>query len=151
MHTFLGHLSRAHNLLEQILDLAIIETGLSSQELLVMQVAFEADEPSIAAILRSTGLRPTTLSSLLTRLERRGYVHRQRGSRDGRSRLLIVTLPGQQATRIAWSLQLGFEQKLGDPERRHEDLDVLNAVAREISLLAPAAIDPEDGLPIATA
>ena len=151
MRTFLGTLSRAHNLLEQLLDAAIIETGLSSRELLVMQVAIEADEPSISAILRSTGLRPSTLSSLLTRLERRGYLRRVRGSRDGRSRLLIVTLPGQRATRIAWSLQLEFEQKLGDPERRRDDLDVLNAVAREISLLAPPAIDPEDGLPIATA
>jgi DNA-binding MarR family transcriptional regulator len=151
MRTFLGTLSRAHSLLEQLLDAAIIETGLSSRELLVMQVAIEADEPSIAAIQRSTGLRPSTLSSLLTRLERRGYVRRVRGSRDGRSRLLVVTLPGQQATRIAWSLQLEFEQKLGDPERRNQDLDVLIAVAREISLLAPPAIDPEDGLPIATA
>jgi DNA-binding MarR family transcriptional regulator len=151
MRTFLGCLSRAQYLLEQLLDAAIIETGLTSRELLVMQVAIEADEPSIAAILRSTGLRQSTLSSLLTRLERRGYIRRVRGSRDGRSRLLIVTLPGQQATRIAWSLQLEFEQKLGDPERRRDDLDVLNSVAREISLLAPPAIDPEDGLPIATA
>ena len=151
MRTFLGTISRAHNLLEQLLDAAIIETGLSSQELLVMQVAIEADEPSIAVILRSTGLRPSTLSSLLTRLERRGYIHRVRGSRDGRSRLLLVTLPGQQATRIAWSLQLEFELKLGEPERRHQDLEVLHAVAREISLLGPPATDPEDGLPIATA
>jgi len=151
MRTFLGTLSRAHNLLEQLLDAAIIETGLSSQELMVMQVAIEADEPSIAVILRSTGLRPSTLSSLLTRLERRGYLHRARGSRDGRSRLLIVTLPGQQATRIAWSLQLELEQRLGEPERRQQDLDILHAIAREISLLGPPTIDPEDGLPIATA
>jgi DNA-binding MarR family transcriptional regulator len=151
MRTFLGSISRAHNLLEQVLDATIIETGLSSQELLVMQVVIEAEEPSIAVILRSTGLRPSTLSSLLTRLERRDYIHRVRGSRDGRSRLLVVTLPGQQATRIAWALQLELERKLGEPERRHEDLDMLNAIAREISLLAPPAIDPEDGLPIATA
>ena len=66
-----------------------------------MRVAIEADEPSIAVIMQSTGAtRPSALSSLLTRLERRGYIHRVRGSRDGRSRLLVVTLPGQQATRI---------------------------------------------------
>jgi DNA-binding MarR family transcriptional regulator len=151
MRTFLGSLSRAHNILEQILDATIIETGLSSTELLVMQVVMTADEPSVAAVLRSTGLRRSTLSSLLTRLERRDYLHRVRGSRDGRSRLLIVTLPGQQATRIAWSLQLELEEQLGEPERRNLDLGVLDAVAREISLLAPPAIDPEDGLPIATA
>jgi DNA-binding MarR family transcriptional regulator len=151
MRTFLGTLSRAHNLLEQALDATIIETGLSASELLVMQVAFEADEPSVGVILRSTGLRPSTLSSLLKRLERRGYIKRVRGSRDGRSRLIAVTLPGQQATRIAWSLQLDLERKLGEPERMIQDLDILHAIAREISLLAPPAIDPEDGLPIATA
>ena len=151
MRTFLSTLSRAHNLLEQVLDATIIETGLSASELLVMQVAIEADEPSVAVILRSTGLRPSTLSSLITRLERRGYVRRVRGSRDGRSRLIAVTLPGQQATRIAWSLQLDLERKLGEPERTNQDLDLLHAVAREISRLAPPAIDPEDGLPIATA
>jgi DNA-binding MarR family transcriptional regulator len=151
MRTFLGTLSRAHNLLEQLLEATIIETGLSASELLVMQVALEADEPSTALILRSTGLRPSTLSSLLTRLERRGYVHRRRGGRDGRSWLVEATLPGDRATRIAWSLQLALERKLGDPERRNRDLEILHAVAREISLLAPPAIDPEDGLPIATA
>ena len=58
MRTYLAALSRAHNLLEQLLEATIIETGLSASELLVMQVAFEADEPSIGVILRSTGLRP---------------------------------------------------------------------------------------------
>ena len=47
MRTYLAALSRAHNLLEQLLEATIIETGLSASELLVMQVAFEADEPSI--------------------------------------------------------------------------------------------------------
>jgi DNA-binding MarR family transcriptional regulator len=151
MRTFLGTLSRARNLLEQRLEATIIETGLSASELLVMQVAIDADEPSIGAIVASTGLPPSTVSSLLTRLERRNYIHRVRGSRDGRSRLLVVTLPGQQATRIAWSLQVELERKLGEPERLRKELDMLEAIAREISLLARPAIDPEDGLPIATA
>ena len=67
MRTYLATLSRAHDLLEQLLEATIIETGLSASELLVMQVAFEAEEPSIGVILRSTCLRPTTLSSLLRR------------------------------------------------------------------------------------
>jgi hypothetical protein len=44
-----------------------------------------------------------------------------------------------------------LEERLAEPERRNLDLGVLDAVAREISLLAPPAIDPEGGLPIATA
>jgi DNA-binding MarR family transcriptional regulator len=151
MRTYLSTLSRAHNVLEQVLEATMIETGLSASELLVMQVAIEAEEPSIGVILQSTGLRPSTLSSLLTRLERRNYIHRERGSRDARSRLIILTLPGQPATRIAWSLQLELERQLGEPNQRNQDLDVLHIVAREISRLAPPALDPADGLPIATA
>jgi DNA-binding MarR family transcriptional regulator len=151
VRTYLATLGRAHNLLEQLLEATIIETGLSASELLVMQVAFEAGEPSIGVILRSTGLRPSTLSSLLRRLERRGYIHLVPGSRDGRSRLVEVTLPGQQATRIAWSLHLELERSLGEPSQRDHDLEMLLTVARRISLLAPPAIDPADGLPIATA
>jgi DNA-binding MarR family transcriptional regulator len=151
MRTYLSTLNRAKNLLEQLLEATIIETGLSASELLVMEVAFEAQEPSIGVILRSTGLRPSTLSSLLSRLKRRGYIRLVPGSRDGRSKLVEVTLPGQQATRIAWSLHLEIEQKLGEPGERNHDLEILLAVARQISLLAPPAIDPADGLPIATA
>jgi hypothetical protein len=47
MRTYLATLGRAHNLLAQLLEATIIETGLSASELLVMQVAFEANEPSI--------------------------------------------------------------------------------------------------------
>ena len=151
MRTYLATLARAHNLLEQLLDATIVETGLSASELLVMQVAFEADEPSIGVILRSTGLRASTLSSLLRRLQRRGYIRLVPGSRDGRSRLVEVTLPGQQATRIAWSLHLELERNLGEPGELDRELEVLLTVARQISLLVPPAIDPADGLPIATA
>jgi DNA-binding MarR family transcriptional regulator len=150
MRTFLSTLFRATNLLERVIEATIIETGLTASELLVMQIALEEEEPSIAAILKATGLRASTLSSLLTRLEHRGYIRRRRGGRDGRSRLLSVTLPGEQATRIATTLELEIEGRLGEPRRRLEDLKILQAVAREISLLAPPAIDPDDGLPIAT-
>jgi len=150
MRTFLSTLGRATNLMEQVVEATIIETGLSATELLVMQVALEEDEPSTAAILRATGLRASTLSSLLTRLEGRGYIRRRRGGRDGRSRLIDMTLPGEQATRIATSLQLEIERRLGEPRRRLDDLRILEAVAREISLLTPPLVDPVDGLPIAT-
>ena len=151
MRTYLGTLSRAHNLLEQRLEASIIETGLTASELLVMQVALQEDEPSTATVLRRTGLRPSTLSSLLTRLERRGYVRRRRGGRDRRSRLVALTLPGERAARIASSIHLELERKLGEPKRRLADLEILQAVAREIALLAPPAIEPDDGLPIETA
>jgi hypothetical protein len=43
------------------------------------------------------------------------------------------------------------EQRLGAARDRVDDLETLHRIGREISLLGPPAIDPADGLPIATA
>ena len=151
MRTYLSTIARAHNRLALRLDQTIIETGLSASELLVMQVAMEEPDVSTAAILEATGLRASTLSSLLRRLEQRRYIRRQHGGRDGRSRLVTLTLPGERAARLATSIQLELERRLGGPKRRLRDLETLDAVAHEIAQLAPPPLDPEDGLPIATA
>lgn len=151
MRTYLGLLSRALSLLEQRVEQTILETGLSASELVVMQVVLEEKEVSTSTLLTRTGLRASTLSSLLTRLERLGYVRRTRGGPDRRSRLITVTLPGDRAVRIATSLLVEIEQRLGAAQDRVDDLETLHRIGREISRLAPPAIDPADGLPIATA
>lgn len=151
MRTYLGSLSRALNLLEQRVDQTIVETGLSASELVVMQVVLEGDEVPTSTLLTRTGLRASTLSSLLTRLERLGYVRRTRGGPDRRSRLITLTMPGDQATRIATSLLVEIEQRVGAAQVRLNDLETLHRIGREISRLDPPAIDPADGLPIATA
>jgi DNA-binding MarR family transcriptional regulator len=151
VRTYLGLLSRALSLLEQRVEQTILETGLSASELVVMQVVLEEKEVSTSTLLTRTGLRASTLSSLLTRLERLGYVRRTRGGPDRRSRLITVTLPGDRAVRIATSLLVEIEQRLGAAQDRVDDLETLHRIGREISRLAPPAIDPADGLPIATA
>jgi DNA-binding MarR family transcriptional regulator len=151
VRTYLGLLSRALNLLEQRVEQTILETGLSASELVVMQVVLDEKEVSTSTLLTRTGLRASTLSSLLTRLERLGYVRRTRGGPDRRSRLVTVTLPGDRAARIATSLLVEIEQRLGAAQDRVDDLETLHRIGREISRLAPPAIDPADGLPIATA
>jgi DNA-binding MarR family transcriptional regulator len=47
-------------------------------------------------LARRVGMRPTTLSSALKRLERRGHVRRQRHPSDGRSHLVELTEAGDR-------------------------------------------------------
>jgi DNA-binding MarR family transcriptional regulator len=64
------------------------------------------------------GMRPTTLSSALNRLERRGHVRRLRNPRDGRSRLVELTADGDRRWKDGWpSLQESIAlvvQQLGE-------------------------------------
>jgi DNA-binding MarR family transcriptional regulator len=56
-------------------------------------------QPTTLTELAGTlGMRPTTLSSTLTRLEQQGHLARQPNPADGRSRLISLTPGGQQAT-----------------------------------------------------
>jgi DNA-binding MarR family transcriptional regulator len=56
-------------------------------------------QPTTLTELASTlGMRPTTLSSTLTRLEQQGHLTRQPNPADGRSRLISLTSGGQEAT-----------------------------------------------------
>ena len=53
---------------------------------------------TLTELSAALGMRPTTLSSTLTRLEQQGHLARQPNPADGRSRLISLTAGGQQAT-----------------------------------------------------
>ena len=52
---------------------------------------------TVGALAAATATRPTTLTSVLDRLERRGYVAREVDPADRRSFLISLTPAGQQA------------------------------------------------------
>lgn len=151
MRTYLSTLSHAYHLLEQRVERTIIETGLSASDLLVMQIVARDRGASTATLLSEMGLRPSTLSSLLTRLVRLGYVRKSRGGHDRRSRMVAVTLPGEHAMWLATTLQLEMELLLAEPRESVADLEALHRIGLQIADLAPPEVDPVDGLPIATA
>ena len=56
-------------------------------------------QPTTPTELATTlGMRVTTLSSLLTKMERQGHLRRELNPADGRSRLISLTAEGQRAT-----------------------------------------------------
>ncbi len=151
MQTVLGTLQRATNLYEQRVDERLVELGLRAAELQVMRLAAESGGATIAETRAATGMRSSTLSSLIGRLERAGYLRKGRGGPDGRHRVIEATLPGEQATRIATSILYGLETSLGGVITRERDLKTLSEIAEAVSHLPTAEIDPGDGLPVITA
>jgi DNA-binding MarR family transcriptional regulator len=147
MQTVLGLLQRATNLYEQRVDERLVELGLRAAELQAMRLAAEPGGATLAEIRAATGMRVSTLSSLIDRLERIGYLRKSRSGRDGRSRVVEATVPGRTATDIATSILVDLESSLGEVLTRQRDLKVLSGVADAVSNLPTAEIHAGDGLP----
>jgi MarR family transcriptional regulator, organic hydroperoxide resistance regulator len=71
--------------------------GLTASEINVLGNLAGRGAPTASALAASTGTRPTTLTSVLDRLEGRGYLTRQARPGDRRSVLIELTADGQQA------------------------------------------------------
>jgi DNA-binding MarR family transcriptional regulator len=74
---------------------SVFPLRLSLTEAVVMRLIHRNPYVTAAAIRTSTGLCRSTLSSLLARLEQRGYLRRLPGFSDRRSRELVLTAGGR--------------------------------------------------------
>jgi len=77
--------------------LAHLELAPSEQNVLV--VLADGGRRTVGDVAAATGTRPTTLTNVLDRLERRRLVRRQLDPADRRSFLIALTPPGRQAAR----------------------------------------------------
>jgi DNA-binding MarR family transcriptional regulator len=150
VQTIFGLLDRSANMLAQALEARLVETGLTAQEALVLRVVSENTDVDIARLRAAVGLRRSTTSSLLARLEGRGYVVRKPGGPDARFRVVEPTRVGAQLARIAWAVQQELEEELGGSVGPAE-VAALEKISSAILRLPPVEIDPRDGLPISTA
>ena len=90
------------NLLGAMLERAFAARGLSSDDFGLSSAIGVWGPITPTELSGRVGMPPTTLSSALARLERRGYVRRERNPRDGRSYLVELTDEGDRAWRAAW-------------------------------------------------
>lgn len=149
MKPFLARLTKSRNELAHRVSGHIVELGLSANELLVLWTSLDPARPTTAAIRRHLGMRPSTFTSLVARLVRRGYVKVRPAFRDRRTRYLELTRPGFTAVMIARRIHRDLEAAAQpyDAEALFEGLDRLGLLASNL----PAPILMEDGLPEITA
>ena len=90
------------NLLGAVLERAFASRGLSRDDFGLSSAIGVWGPITPTELSARVGMPPTTLSSALARLERRGYLRRERNPKDGRSYLVELTEEGDRAWRAGW-------------------------------------------------
>jgi DNA-binding MarR family transcriptional regulator len=75
--------------------------GLSSAQLLVLQTAKEQKRPTASEIAKSVSLSQATITTILTELEKRGLLLRERSETDRRRVHVSLTKAGKEVLRSA--------------------------------------------------
>jgi MarR family transcriptional regulator, organic hydroperoxide resistance regulator len=92
-------LHRATHATLQALAVRLAQLDLPASEINVLANLAGHDPLTVGALAAATATRPTTLTSVLDRLVRRGYVARDVDPADRRSFLVSLTPAGQHAAR----------------------------------------------------
>jgi MarR family transcriptional regulator, organic hydroperoxide resistance regulator len=79
----------------------LVRLGLSASEINVLANLADGRNRSVGEIASDTATKPTTLTSVLDRLERRGYLTRGLDPADRRSFLVSLTADGRRAAGAA--------------------------------------------------
>jgi DNA-binding MarR family transcriptional regulator len=89
-------------------------TGFSGTEFAVASSIWSWPEATPTELARWLGMRPTTLSAILRRLEERGLVARRRHPDDGRRSILRLTAKGKRACEKAFERFPVWMQRVRD-------------------------------------
>ncbi|HSN70741.1 MAG TPA: MarR family transcriptional regulator [Steroidobacteraceae bacterium] len=117
------------------------DTGLTTSQLVVMELLKNEGEMTPRAIAQSMNLTQATVTSLLDRLESRHYLTRERGQRDRRTVHVTLTPDGEaQLASAPESLQQRFVKDFRRLES-WEQTSILAALQRVSHLLDAASID----------
>ena len=89
-------LQRATHVTLHALGVALAHLDLTASEQNALAVLADGDRRSVGEIATATGTRPTTLTSVLDRLEHRRLLEREVDPADRRSFLITLTPAGRQ-------------------------------------------------------
>lgn len=124
----------------------LAELGLTYPQYLVMLVLWEADEPVPLKFIDSRlGLDSGTLTPLLKRLEKQGYVERRRDPNDERRTLASLTADGDalrsRAECIPEAMAEAYKDFGIDLAEFKESLDILAGASVSVELPWPSEDD----------
>lgn len=104
----------------ELLNTALAPSGLTADEFAVYSLLARQGPLTPSQLAEQMATPPTTVSSYLTRFERRGHVVRERHPHDGRSYRVSLTDEGRRRHRRAAALfrpvRQGVENALGSDE-----------------------------------
>lgn len=108
------------------------EWGVTVPQLLCLRAVVEAPETTATGVARGINLNPSTVTGILDRLEKRGWVTRNRSARDRRVVTVSATAAGRDfLERAPAPLQDRFANGIARLPRRE-----LEGIVRALDLLA---------------
>ncbi|MBN2445807.1 MAG: winged helix-turn-helix transcriptional regulator [Phycisphaerae bacterium] len=117
------------------------EFGLTGPQLVTLEAAASLGPVSASVLARTVHLSRPTLTGILDRLERRGFISRDRDQRDRRSWSVGVTPAGQEILeRTPSLLQNSFRQELAKLEQWEQTL-ILAMLQRIASMMDVEDLD----------
>ena len=103
-------LHRATHATLHVLGARLARLNLSASEINVLANLADGRNRSVGEIASDTATKPTTLTSVLDRLERRGYLTRDLDPADRRSFLVSLTADGRSAAAAARAAAADLER-----------------------------------------
>ncbi|MEV6769391.1 MarR family transcriptional regulator [Nocardia sp. NPDC051030] len=122
-------LQRATHATLQLIAAELVDLDLTASEVNVMANLADGQGRTVSQVGRAVGARPTTLTSVLDRLERRGYISRGMRAGDRRSVLIELTDSGRGTAAV-------IEKAFADLERRALEGLPPNAIAGFYTVLS---------------
>lgn len=107
-------LQRATHATLHLLAAKLSDLDLTGSEINALANLAGGDGQTISALGRAVGARPTTLTSVLDRLERRGYLTRRPSATDRRAVIIQLTESGQQVAERIRETMTSLERRALD-------------------------------------
>ena len=104
-------LQRAAHVTLHALSRELTSLGLTAAEINALANLADGQARTVSELGAATGTRPTTVTSVLDRLERRGHITRGPRPGDRRAVLIELTGTGRQAAATIGQTMAGLEQR----------------------------------------
>jgi DNA-binding MarR family transcriptional regulator len=115
--------------------------GLTSPQLLVLRTAHDRDAPTASELARAVSLSQATITTILTNLEKRGLLLRQRSDVDRRRVHVSLTEAGRDVlSKAPKPLQESFAARF-DALQRWEQHQLVSVLERVASMMDAEKLD----------
>jgi MarR family transcriptional regulator, organic hydroperoxide resistance regulator len=111
VHSALLALQRASHATLQLLAAELVDLDLTASEINALANLADGQGRTVSQLGAAVGARPTTLTSVLDRLERRGHITRRTRPADRRSVLIELSPSGRAAADTIRQALATFEQR----------------------------------------
>jgi DNA-binding MarR family transcriptional regulator len=118
--------------------------GVTADQFVVLTLLAEADGVTQREVVEQAFSDANTIGEMLTRLEKKQFVRRERHPEDGRARCVFLTPRGRKKQKQLWD---SWECRLREVDGafRPEELEVLNSLLGRVPDVVAASRDAAGG------